>query len=243
MAISSNTLFHFTKEFDTLIQILKSGGFWARYCEEYGWGAKENIDFAVPIACFCDIPLSQIEEHTSFYGSYGIGLSKEWAIANKHISPVFYLTNNSIAKSTINSIRRYCVKNTKLPKNVEEANYRFFSLIKKYNGKTKDKEGNIKIRTFYNEREWRYVPKLSAKDSFFRIAEKKVDLAKESEKTRNYLALFTPNDIKYLIVANENDRIELLKILDNIYGNNISLNTCTLLKSKILTCEQIKQDF
>ena len=46
MAISSNTLFHFTEKFDTLTEILNSGGFWARYCKEYGWVRN----FAVPIA-------------------------------------------------------------------------------------------------------------------------------------------------------------------------------------------------
>ena len=53
MVLSSSTLFHFTRRRDTLLSILH-GGFWARYCVEKGWANKE-IDFALPMVCFCDI--------------------------------------------------------------------------------------------------------------------------------------------------------------------------------------------
>ena len=84
MAVSSNTLFHFTRDYDTLTKILKGMSFWPRYCQEFGW----NSGFAVPMTCFCDIPLSQIKNHIDTYGSYGIGMSKEFAIKNE-INPIF----------------------------------------------------------------------------------------------------------------------------------------------------------
>ena len=78
MAVSANTLFHFTGCLDNLVNILNSGGFWPRYCVEYGWRKK----FAVCQCCFCDIPLSDIQKHTKNYGCYGLGMSKEWGMSN-----------------------------------------------------------------------------------------------------------------------------------------------------------------
>lgn len=244
MAISSNTLFHFTKKFDTLIQILKSGGFWARYCKEYEWGRKKDIDFAVPIACFCDIPLSQIKEHISFYGNYGIGMSKDWAITNRHISPVFYLTEKSLVNKVINNLRRYSLTKKELPKTVEEANYRFFSIIKKYEGKTENKRNKKCFKTFYDEKEWRYIPEIPYKDSFIRLDKHQdIDLCAKSEATKDYLAEFKLKDINYIIVAEEDDRMKLLEEIDRIYKDKETAEACALLKSKILTCTQIEEDF
>ena len=32
--------------------------------------------------CFCDIPIGRIQDHVGFYGTYDIGISKEWATRN-----------------------------------------------------------------------------------------------------------------------------------------------------------------
>ena len=92
MNLSSNSLFHFTSKFEYLKDILLNG-FWPRYCIEYGWGT--SIDFALPMVCFCDIPLSLIEDHTKFYGNYGIGMKRSWARELKNITPVQYINYKS----------------------------------------------------------------------------------------------------------------------------------------------------
>ncbi len=241
MAISSNTLFHFTEKFDTLTEILNSGGFWARYCKEYGWVRN----FAVPIACFCDIPLTQISEHILTFGNYGIGLSQEWRENNNRICPVFYLTENSPSKSILNTLRRFSLKNSHLPKEVEEANYRFFSLIKRYKGEGK----NNKSKILYNEKEWRYIPDIPYKDSIIwrhkynNDNEYDAKINESHIKTKGQLATFTTNDIKYLIIKTEEERIELIKKIDSIYSSKCPQDDLSLLKSKILTCNQIKEDF
>ena len=78
----SDTLFHFTKNINTLKNILQNG-FWPRYClEDFNWYNAELGYIAYPMVCFCDIPLSRINEHVKFYGDYGIGLTKNWGLTN-----------------------------------------------------------------------------------------------------------------------------------------------------------------
>jgi len=101
--ISANTLFHFTKSIDNLRNIL-THTFSPRYCLEHIDNiSKEAIDLAIPMVCFCDIPLSQIKDHVNTYGEYAIGLSKEWAMSNG-ISPVFYLHYGSLTNEMINKL-------------------------------------------------------------------------------------------------------------------------------------------
>jgi hypothetical protein len=42
---------------------------------------------------FCDIPLKTVAQYNK-YGSYGIGLKKEWGIKNK-LNPILYMEKNS----------------------------------------------------------------------------------------------------------------------------------------------------
>ena len=93
----SHTLFHFTKSLDTLQGILKNG-FWPRYSlEDFNW-YSQAIDFiSYPMVCFCDIPLTRIGDHVGFYGEYGLGLTKKWAITNG-LNPLFYLSQPTSTK-------------------------------------------------------------------------------------------------------------------------------------------------
>ncbi len=95
MKPKSHTLFHFTNSNDTLKLILK-GGFWPKYClEDVKWVDFNDHKFiAYPMVCFCDIPLSRVGEHVKFYGEFGLGLTKEWAVTNS-LSPVHYINASS----------------------------------------------------------------------------------------------------------------------------------------------------
>lgn len=76
--LSANTLFHFTNNIDNIINIL-TNEFSPRYCmESFEFLGGCDLEIAIPMVCFCDIPLSQIKNHIENYGGYAIGLSKEW---------------------------------------------------------------------------------------------------------------------------------------------------------------------
>lgn len=103
MSISANTLFHFTKKRDFLLSILKNGLYIRYSLETYGGILTSKSELVLPMACFCDIPLSQIKEHTMKYGSYSIGLTKEWGMMNG-LSPVIYTHKNSDTSKILNSL-------------------------------------------------------------------------------------------------------------------------------------------
>lgn len=98
MAISSNSIIHYTDSLENIESIL-SEGFRIKYCAERLFGETTNSYAAHPMVSFCDIPLSQSHKHFKSYGNYGIGLSKEWA-KEKGINPVLYIDENSSISKT-----------------------------------------------------------------------------------------------------------------------------------------------
>lgn len=100
MAISANSIIHYTSTFDILCKILEEG-FKIKYCKEDLHLNKigDGSSAAHPMVSFCDIPLTETSRHFESYGHYGVGLSKEWAIDNG-INPVLYIEErSSLAKS------------------------------------------------------------------------------------------------------------------------------------------------
>ena len=242
MNISSNTLFHFTTKFSYLKNIL-SDGFWPRYCREYAWN---GFDFAVPMTCFCDIPLSQIINHTDNYGGYGIGMKKTWA-KGKGITPVMYIANDSKLSNQVN-YKIKSIGNGQKNYNIDD----FFLLhyIKKVRGETicKDKDGN-KIKkqvNFYNEREWRYIPTSHLRSGdympVFLKRSEEFENSKYDSQTLEHKLKFDIEDISYIIIKAEGDRSDMIKAVNKIFSEKSEENR-QLLTSRILSLKQIKEDF
>ena len=250
MTISSNTLFHFTRKLENLIGILKED-FKPKYCVEDLSVLEFPKSFvqAVPMTCFCDLPLSQLGEHLSFYGNYGIGLSKEWGFKNG-IGPLIYLRPNSLLADYFSKITSILVKQKK----TEESNFaliyvfELLGFVKPYSGHF-PKDGQMVHKRFYDEREWRWVPQIGLdndiKPRYFENKEYENEelLAyanlKLSEKTR---LLFTPEDIKYIIVSKESEILDMVNELKDLklkFGEK----AVKLLQSKVISSEQIREDF
>ena len=107
MNISSSTLFHFMSKPEYLINILLNDFCPRFYPEDFSYLFPSMISgfckIAIPMICFCDIPLSLIHEHMEEYGNYGIGMKKEWAIRNR-INPVIYAIEKTNLTKQIDNI-------------------------------------------------------------------------------------------------------------------------------------------
>lgn len=237
MSISSNCLFHFTPEFKFLEEILRNG-FWPRYCKEYGWG-NQYIDFALPMVCFCDIPLYLIHEHTGFYGSFGIGVSAKWIRDNKDITPVQYISNTSHEFDSINRIL------TKLKNNaISESEMGKLLLAKKVSGMAINKNGEEGNKKFYNEREWRYVPtKVELEPLIVPIPKHNdINLSEFSKQTDKHRLKIQISDIRYLLIPNDSYRTRLIDAIRKIYIKE-NQDKIDILISRIITLKQIEDDF
>ncbi|BBB29509.1 abortive infection system antitoxin AbiGi family protein [Neptunomonas japonica] len=85
-------LFHFSKDKDTLFDILNST-FRVSYAREKVEGIDTIREFGVPMVSFCDLKLSELKVHMGKYGNFGIGLTKNWANRNG-LNPVMYVSKH-----------------------------------------------------------------------------------------------------------------------------------------------------
>jgi len=202
--ISTNRLYHYTDTSKKLIDILRNG-FKPKYSlEKLGTIKKdelidiiakelnkkieeENItdEFAIPMCCFCDIPLNLINEHVKVYGNYSIGLKKEWGERNA-ICPVFYVPKGGntrylfelIMLQTNRLLPQLQMKYERIQqipvdrRNTENELLTFYLLkyldsainlimyIKPYIGFYERKHFGYTNENykFYDEREWRFIP-------------------------------------------------------------------------------------
>ncbi len=111
MAVSANTLFHFTS-LKGLKGILSSGGFYCQYSDEHFENilpSKSHYRFTyIPMTSFCDLTIMQLSNdsvHRDNFGEFGIGLTKEWGIRNG-VSPVMYVHKGSQQTRRLNQLIR-----------------------------------------------------------------------------------------------------------------------------------------
>lgn len=241
--LSANSLFHFTNNIDNLESILKNE-FYPRYSLE-NWEPILGIDseVAVPMVCFCDIPLTQIDNHTKIYGNYAIGLHKEWGKRNK-INPIIYTYKDSF---TAKYLRKIIEKVSEDGSDLDDYS-NFLSYIKPYEGKLwKDNAYLDAIITFYDEREWRYIPKVNSAQGFPSLLLNKDgflhnDLINKHKELESRKLSFDSTDIKYIIVNKENEIYDMVtKVRD--FKRYIAFESMEILITRIISMEQIREDF
>ena len=238
----SHTLFHFTKSIDALKGILKDG-FFPRYSlEDFNWYNAELGFIAYPMVCFCDIPLTRIDEHVDFYGEYGLGLTRKWAISNG-LNPLIYLSQATPISESLSRL----LKNNTLGNGYYEGCIEDINSIISY---TKPVEGSALIggiathKEFYQENEWRYVPKAQGirrwvnKDEY----SNSVNLQQLNETAKELGTLqISPNDIKYIFVKSDADIPGIIDFIQTELGGN-TVNDTKLLLSRVISSESINVD-
>ncbi len=247
MTTRSDTLFHFTKNIDVLKSILQNG-FWPQYClEDVSWqGYPGYDDVAFPMSCFCDIPISKINDHVNFYGRYGVGLKKEWGIEN-HLNPVFYFTgNNKLYQSMgVLSDILYQVSDSEIRNKGMDSIRHFHSHAKCISGTVLNIQQDKKVeKDFLQESEWRYVPSDERiKQYLHRNKYNDHDeLHQCNQLTSKYCKLnIMPDDIRYIFVHNDSEIPDMINFINTSY-KNFPITDIQILMTRVTSLESLLRD-
>lgn len=242
----SETLFHFTPKLDYLKGIIKTG-FIPRICHEDISYFTNGQKFSVPMVCFCDIPLSRLSEHTEYYGSYGIGLTKAWAIESD-IHPINY----GIKSSPTTEVMNFLLDELKATPDTEVKRHerlhrhlcRLFAYAKPMNGVIgrRNPMGEIKnvFKDFYQENEWRYSPR---KYKVGDLSKKPTELAEANARYAEEPIQFSPSDIRYIIVKSEDEIHQISQFITTHFeGLGTSGRDINILRTRILCLDSIVKD-
>jgi len=244
--VSSNVLFHFTKLMKNLKSILRDG-FFPHYCPEYTLdpGDRKAASkgrppmYAAPLVCFCDLPLSLICKHLEAYGHFGIGLDKKWGLRNG-VAPVIYTHPKA---QTRQPILRLTAKVAKGGNETQANDLKLLAAYTKPFSGPAWRNNRVELKvTFYDEREWRYVPVVRGAEQLFLGKEDYDNNSKKNAlhrrfKKQNALPIF-PDDIQYLLVPNDNLILELHEYLIGLYDREDAI----LVTSAIMTTDRIQED-
>jgi hypothetical protein len=116
--------------------------------------------------------------------------------------------------------------------------------FKGYAWRNKQVKRNI---TFYDEREWRYVPRrikplFLNRDDYSNISKTR---ALHEQFMKKYALAIPPDDIQYLIVQYDKDENNILELHDYImglYGRRYSRKEAILVTTAIMTDDCIRED-
>jgi hypothetical protein len=213
-------------------------GFYPRYSlEDVQYIQDGHIAF--PMVCFCDIPISRIQEHTAFYGSYGIGLTKDWGLKNE-LAPLIYTPSTSAVTEVAKWMLDFASSEQADKELRDAATDQFFRLIpmlKPIRG-TMFVQGQRVDKEFYQENEWRYVPK-RVEVLFQEQFEAERD-AKNLAMISSKLA-FLPPDVKYIFVGEDSEIPIVFDFIQNNLGQ-YPLNDIKILTSRIISLETVARD-
>lgn len=278
--VSSESLFHYTKEKESLLGILQNGFRMSYSFEDFDEDIshfkndnynslgrpmvceKPRYGIAIPMICFCDIPLPQTKKHREYYGSYCVGLDKEAFFEQYRavINPVFYYYEDSWKKDIMLELVRLkkrigkkegCEIHSNEYYDLQFYAKEIISLAKPYSGF--DTEGRFK--RFYDEREWRitFIQDKSGNAPDFIYGLQLDDFKEKKEHNElglsNYLVLNkgTAKDVvSHIIVPEEKDIPEIvdaIKEFDIFMGAEISCREKCKLMKKVTSFQEISKDY
>lgn len=258
-----NHIFHYTDNFEVLLKIMKNG-FSPSYCAE----RINNVEYYIPMVSFCNIPLRDVDLYVR-YGKYGIGMSLEWALKNS-ISPVVYIHETTpfrnfhinLISSHFNRMFNEIFDNQNF-ENIENRvnNFDYSNYNKSLNEITEINISAIQffknwityykgteIRT-YQEREWRFIPKLENEKKLITENDNEFSLLKNKKFRKKphlpeyAIELINIEDIRYILINNEIQREKVLNVLNKKFGEVNVVKSILSGKLMIITEELIRNDF
>jgi hypothetical protein len=133
------------------------------------------------------------------------------------------------------------------PRSTIPSDPRFCEFPKPYEGELYRPSGTLEKIRFYDEREWRFLPELP-KD-FVPLFLTKEQFMNWGMRTQANLKLadicrlsFEPKDIRYLVLRQEEEIVPLTNQIEQI-KIKYSPDDVRLLKTRVITAEQIRSDF
>ena len=201
------------------------------------------------MVCFCDIPLARISEHISFYGEFGIGVTRTWAEKN-NLNPVIYLSRDTPISSALARLLRdgavAANRGSGFNGHYENSGLDVNSVI----SYVKPVSGSISIdgaptdKDFYQENEWRYVPSKSEINMWIskenHLNEEVLKANNDNSKLHGSLKL-EPCDIVYIFVKSDSDIPIVVDYIQTELGD-FSGNDLKILVSRVTSTESISVD-
>ncbi len=174
--ISPTSLFHFTEKKEVLKSILQNGLRFSYSKEEFPGCLRpinpevefdgiarhmEKMYVAIPMICFCDIPLSRVSEHVGKYGKYGVAFDKTKMAKDYNfkgfyeLNPISYYYSDSL----VSPLHGLCASISSLNPSDEDRNnlLRLLGFSKSYDNHHEYAFFKKQYHCFYDEREWRLV--------------------------------------------------------------------------------------
>lgn len=208
-----NSLIHQLEEFSRIIEILKEGFVPNYHGEDLRMKGTVNhrMYLGIPMVSFSDVDNTNVCNHIQDvgkeYGSYAILMKKSWALHQKWLNPIWYVSNESILQH-IDLYMELFMK-TEIP-----------GFIKKYESEWKGKAYNN-----YCEKEWRYViPSNEIKwifteEEYMKWRGDKNQKRPEPTKEMKRKALkFDIEDIEKIIVKRRSEKIKVKKFLQETHS-------------------------
>lgn len=279
--INASSLLHFTNSMDALKGILEKGFRFSYCCEKvsatinmnelHPEGANFfrpsphiNSHIAIPMICFCDIPLTRAKLHSDTYGKFIVGIDKDTAITvfKDSLNPVMYRNSMWIdyALSDLSVIKAK-IENIEGCYNYKRSLNQLIGISKPYYGTFK----GIEDYCYYDEREWRIlIPYDYAEQTrwYWNLSEEEFAVKKDEinkilhSSEYAYRGFTTDIDneedfmqfITHIVVDTEANIPELVEFILNeeqpLFGYpKVSKRIRNFLVSRITSFERIEKDY
>ncbi|NLQ75064.1 abortive phage resistance protein AbiGI [Streptococcus mutans] len=276
--ITANALFNFMREYSFLEKILLNMSISPRYYPEdirylkLKYNSKDLTEWYIPMTCFCDIPLHQINYHAEGdpsspedkgYGKFSIAFHKSFGI-KKGIQPIHYLNEKSInveeLTNTMNLLLNPDIdginRDSETNSNLTNFIFEYIRIIKPYYGEMKRKGKDNRIqkikKNFQDEHEWRYIPKLKPNELPLMLIDEEDILVEEVKNiytnsvplTTKGVLNFDVEDVRYIFVDTVQNRDKLIKFIKKKRkGKRLSSQDKDILISKIMVYDELKEDW
>lgn len=209
--------------------------------------------------------LEKTNTHFAYYGEYAIAFSKHWG-EQKKLQPIHYLNKGSDYTYGFSSLLKSTIEETDISDSYAQDVINRLAFIKPLRGIMKreyirsDSTVTIVevIKNFHDECEWRFVPcdeaisslsttSVIANPSIIALCDE-INKGIENDQNKGLWLQFSYDEIRYIIVPDNNARIEITNAINDLPDScfsvidNIPIQKLIMI-SKILVLSEIRKDW